>query len=116
MRKVSFLIGIIFMFGSLANFAAESTWTGKISDSMCGASHKAMEHEGKKTTDHDCTVACVKEGSKYVFVSKGEVFDIENQDFAGLEEHAGHTVKLAGEMNADSKSIKVSKIDMLSEK
>ena len=102
--------------------AASKTWTGKISDSMCGATHTMVkEHEQKgeisKTTskaekDRQCTVECVKGGGKYVLASQGKVFEISNQDFAGLSEHAGHTVKLTGDLNADGKTIKVSEITM----
>ena len=93
-------------------FAADQTWTGRISDSMCGVSHKsATEHGGKKMSDSDCTLACVKEHqAKYVFVRNGKVLNIANQDAAGLEEHAGHTVRLTGEMKGDT--ITVSKIVM----
>ena len=35
--------------------AAEQTWAGKISDSMCGASHTKMEHAGKKLNDWQST-------------------------------------------------------------
>ncbi len=77
--------------------AAEQTWTGKISDSNCGATHKMA---GK--TDRECTEACIKGGAKYVFVSDGNVYKIQNQDFAGLPVHAGHTVTLKGEMNGDT--------------
>jgi hydrogenase maturation factor len=92
--------------------AADQTWTGKISDSMCGASHKSVtEHGGKKMSDRDCTLACVKEHqAKYVFVHNGKVLNIANQDAVGLEEHAGHTVRLTGEMKDDT--ITVSKIVM----
>jgi hypothetical protein len=90
--------------------AIAATWTGQISDSMCGAHHKTMAEHGKKLSAHDCTEACVKNGGKYVFVSKGKVYSIDNQDFAGLTEHAGHTVKLTGDMNGDS--IKVSDLGM----
>lgn len=114
MRKTCSLIGLFLMAMVVGSLAAEQTWTGKVSDSMCGASHKAMEHGGKKTDAHDCTVACVKGGAKYVFVSKGKVFGIENQGLTGLEEHAGHTVKLTGELQADKKTIKASKIQMAS--
>jgi len=114
MKKICFSMGLVLMLMPLTSLAAEQTWTGKISDSMCGVSHKAMEHGGKKTDAHDCTVACVKGGSKYVFVSKGKVFGIENQDLAGLEEHAGHTVKLTGDLQADMKTIKASKLVMAS--
>jgi hypothetical protein len=60
-------------------------------------------------TDAECTKACVKGGAKYVFVHEGKVIPITNQDFSGLEEHAGHTVHLTGEMAGDS--ITVSKIE-----
>ena len=67
-----------------------------------------MEHGGKKLSAHDCSVACVKNGGKYVFVAGGKVYDIANQDFGDLEKQAGKTVRLTGEMNGDS--ITVSKI------
>lgn len=94
----------------LATFtqAAENTWTGKISDSMCGASHAAMIAQHPKMTARECALACVKGGAKYVFVSHGKVYNIENQDLAQLQEHAGRTVRLTGEMNGDT--ITVSKI------
>jgi hypothetical protein len=57
-------------------------------------------------SDHDCTLACVKEHhAKYVFVSGGEVHNVANQDFGPLEEHAGHTVELTGEMNGDTVTV-----------
>jgi hypothetical protein len=108
---------------SLTMFSEEKTWTGKISDSMCGSDHTAMtkEHQKEGQTpgstarsdkDRECTLACVKSGGKYVFVTGGKVYEIENQDYAGLQEHAGHSVKLTGEMNADGKTIKVSRVAM----
>jgi hypothetical protein len=112
MRNISIGFLAAVLISGTAGLAAEKTWTGKISDSMCGASHKAMEHGGKKVDDRECTLACVKGGSKYVFVSQGKVYEVQNQDFAGLQEHAGHTVKLTGEMSADGKGIKVSKVEM----
>ena len=99
------------LFGAALSYGAEQTWKGKISDSMCGASHKsAIEHAGKKLTDRECVQACIKEGGKYVFVSGGKVYNIDNQDYAGLAEHAGHNVTLKGEMTGDT--IKVSDISM----
>ena len=40
--------------------------------------------------------------AKYVFVSKGNVYEISNQAFAGLAAHAGRTVRLTGEMTGNS--------------
>ena len=35
------------MFGAMSASAADQTWTGKISDSMCGAKHNtSAEHGG----------------------------------------------------------------------
>jgi hypothetical protein len=93
--------------------AADKTWTGQISDSMCGASHDRMitEHAGtSKMTTHDCTLACVKAGGKYVFVINGRVYNIANQQDPDLKTHAGHTVQLTGEMSGDT--ITVSKVVM----
>lgn len=95
-----------------STFGAQ-TWTGKISDADCGAKHKsAAEHGGKAMSDHDCAVACVKGGGKYVFVTKGKVYPINNQDVAGLEQHAGHTVRLTGDMQSQG-GINVASIRMV---
>jgi len=104
------------MLGVMCTSAADQTWTGKISDSMCGTKHNtAAEHAGKNMSDRDCTLACVKEhNAKYVFVSGGKVYNVSNQDLGALREHAGHTVKLTGTMSGDS--IAVSKIAMLATK
>lgn len=91
-------------------FAAEKTWVGAISDSKCGAKHMTGAEHGAKMSNRDCTEACIKGGAKYVFVSKGKVYNLDNQDYAGLAEHAGHTVKLTGEMTGDT--IKVSNVVM----
>ena len=106
---IAFIASVL---GAISASAADQTWTGKISDSMCGAKHKKMtEHRTTKMADRDCTMACVKEGGKYVFVLKGKVYKIDNQDFAGLQEHAGHVVRMTGEMTGDT--IKVSNIGMI---
>jgi hypothetical protein len=109
-------IGLLLSFTSFVS-AADMTGTGKISDSMCGASHAKMiaAHGGAgKMTDRDCTMACTKAGGKYVFVTGGKVYNIANQDDADLQTHAGHTVRLTGEMKGDT--ITVSKIVMPAKK
>ena len=109
-------ISLVLALGLMTAGAVEKTWTGKISDSMCGAKHNtSAEHGGKKMSDRDCTLACVREhNAKYVFVSGGKVYKVGNQDFGALQEHAGHTVKLTGEMSSDT--ITVSKIAMPAKK
>lgn len=89
-------------------FAAPQTWTGQISDSMCGVTHMASEH-GTKVSDKPCTQMCVNKGAKYVLVSEGKVLAIVNQEFKGLAPHAGETVRLTGELKGNA--ITVSKVE-----
>jgi hypothetical protein len=112
MKRILFIASLAFVVVTSAAFAAEQTWSGQISDSMCGKDHSMMQHGGKKVSARDCTLECVKAGGKYVFVSKGTVYAIDNQDLKDLEMHAGHNVQLTGEMSADKKTIHVSKITM----
>ena len=102
-------VSAVMVLSAVMTCGAEQSWTGKVSDSKCGATHMAGEH-GKNMTDRACTDACVKDGAKYVFVSKGKVYQIANQTDPSLVTHAGHTVTLMGEMSGDS--ITVSKIEM----
>ena len=91
-------------------FGANMTLNGMISDSMCGASHaKMMEmHKDAKMTDRDCTLGCVKAGGKFVLVSDGKVYSIENQSLAALTKYAGQTVSATGAVKGDT--ITISKI------
>jgi len=106
---ISLTAAVLFTAGT--TFAAEQTWNGQISDSLCGAKHESESiGEGNgKISDQECTVACVKGGSKYVLVSNGKKYQIANQTYADLAKFAGRTVKLTGEIKDDS--ITVSKIE-----
>jgi hypothetical protein len=112
MRKILAGIASALLVAGFA-LAADQTMTGQISDSMCGRSHKAaVEHGGAnaKMSDADCVKACIGKGAKYVFVSGGKVYEIANQDFASLADHAGHTVKLTGAVSGNA--VTVSSIEM----
>ena len=82
---------------------ADSTMTGYIADSKCGA--KAA-HEGAR----ECTIKCVKEGAKYVFVNDADkkVYAIDAQD--KVADHAGHHVTVKGTVDGDT--LKLESIDM----
>ena len=105
MKHVVFAAALVALSAS-AGFAADQTWTGAISDKMCGADHKKM---GGKMSDRDCTLACAKGGSPYVLVVGGKVFQLAGHD-DDLKTHAGHTVNVTGELKGDT--IKVSKVEM----
>ena len=110
--KTLLMVIVAFCLGAVS-IGAEQTWTGKISDSACGAKHeKAAEGQGKMP-DPECTQACVRGGSLYVFVADGKVYQIANQKQADVIAHAGHQVKLTGELK--DTTITVSKIERVAE-
>ena len=112
MKRTLWAMSLALMFSTAEAFAVGQTWTGQISDSMCGADHSMMARGGKKVSARDCTLECVKGGGKYVFVSKGKVYEVQNQDLKDLQVYAGHTVRLTGQIESDGKTIKASKIVM----
>ena len=113
MKKVLFAGSLLI---SITAFAADQTVTGVITDSMCKSNHAMMQKGANKMSDHDCTVACVKAGQKYVLAAGDKIYQIENQNFAGLEKDAGRSVKATGQVSADGKSIVVTKLSPASAK
>ncbi len=97
------------LFATVAVLAADQTWNGQISDSMCGAKHMSAERGRKPLSDRDCAQACVQKGGQYVLVVSGKVYKLVNHD-ADLKAHAGHTVNLTGDLSGDT--IRVAKIEM----
>lgn len=110
---MSYKVVFMGLVAALSCYAA--SWTGEISDSACGTSHAKMmaEHKDLKT-DRDCTLACVKAGSKYVLVSDGKVYQIDNQTLPALQQRAGQNVQVTGDLKGDT--ITVSKISRASRK
>lgn len=81
-----------------------------ITDSMCDKDHSMMAAGNTKPNPKECTLACVKGGSKFVFVSNGKVYQIANQDLEDLKTYAGSSVKLTGELQPDGTTIKADKL------
>jgi hypothetical protein len=78
---------------STAFAARGKTFTGIVSDSMCGARH-AMPGN-----DAACTRACVSKGSKYALVVGDKVYTLDTNDkatLATLEKQAGSKVTITG--------------------
>jgi hypothetical protein len=88
--------------GTMGLLGADQSWTGTISDSMCGATHPSG------TPAKQCTTGCVKKGAKYVVVVGDKVYSIANQNAPGLAKYAGDQVKVSGKMEGDT--ITVTKI------
>lgn len=108
--KTALFLSAALLASTAGVFAAEQTWAGKISDSACGAKHEEAAEGQGVMADRDCTQACVRGGSKYVLVVDGKVMQIANQDNKDLATHAGHAVKMTGELKGNA--IVVSKIEM----
>jgi hypothetical protein len=74
-------------------FAADKpqTFTGKVSDAMCGAKHMMPG-----ASDAACTRACIKQGSKYALVVGDKVYTLEGGDAAALDKLAGENATVTG--------------------
>ncbi|MHB8655093.1 MAG: hypothetical protein ACYDA9_14585 [Terriglobia bacterium] len=93
MIKKSMMLCITVIAMATFALAASKSWTGTVSDEHCGAKH-AMA--GDAATE--CVKKCAAGGAKYVLASRGKVYQLEPQDM--FAEHAGHKVKVTGEMKA----------------
>ena len=90
-----------------ADKGKEGSWTGWVTDSMCGANPE-------KAKNADCVTKCVKNmGAKYALYDPGDkkVYILDPQDKAAA--HAGHHVTVKGTVDGDT--IKVSSIEMAKE-
>ena len=112
MKSVSKKIAAALAVAALCGFglvnlaaAASQTYTGEVSDSMCGAKH-AMA--GDKAA---CTRGCVKKGSSYALVVGDKVYTLKTDDkkaLAELDKLAGENAKVTG--SAEGETITVSKV------
>jgi hypothetical protein len=83
---------------------SSQTFTGKISDAMCGAKH--ME-EG--IAPAACVRACVQKGTKYALVVADKVYALETSDHAALDhlsKLAWEEARVTGTANGDTISVK----------
>jgi hypothetical protein len=108
LRKTSILLGTLMLFTALTTASAwaadkAQTFTGEVSDSMCGAKH-AMPGDAAA-----CTHACVSKGSKYALVSGSKVYTLDAKDkesLAQLDKLAGAQATVTGTANADTIEVK----------
>jgi len=104
MKSRFFFLPALALFAASIALPADGSWTGWISDDMCGA--KNVQEGGA-----ECTTKCVKEhGAKYVFVNDADkkVYAIDAQD--RVAPHAGHHVVVKG--TVDGSNLKLTSIEM----
>jgi hypothetical protein len=83
---------------------------GRLSDSMCGASHQAKA--AGAMTERECIFECIKALARYVLVDPdGKTIAIANQDAMGLPLYAGRPVRLTGEMKDGA--LQVAKVEAI---
>jgi hypothetical protein len=90
--KLILLTAVASLAFAVSAFAAKaSTFTGTVSDSMCGAKHMGDPAQ--------CTRGCISKGSKYALVVGDKVYTLETSDKKALDtldQQAGAKVTVTG--------------------
>jgi hypothetical protein len=97
--RVTFLSLILILVIPVAASAIGNSYTGVVSDSMCGAKHMMSGD------DASCTRECVSKGSKYALVVGDKVYTLDTSDkavLATLDKQAGAKVTVTGTEKGDT--------------
>ena len=95
------IVGVITLFtASLLAQNAAQTFSGTISDSMCGAHHMM-----KNLSPAQCTRECVKQGSDFALVVGSKVYTLKG-DKAQIDKYAGEKVTIKGEASGNTITVK----------
>lgn len=106
-RKIVLAFAAVVLAGAsvIGGYAAKAeSFTGEVSDSMCGAKHAIADKAA-------CTRACIKKGSNYALVVGDKVYTLQSSDQATkdkLDALAGEKAKVTGTASGDT--IAVSKV------
>jgi hypothetical protein len=106
MQRLSLVAFVAFFLTNAIAADKSQSFTGEVSDSMCGAKHMM---EGKAG---DCARACVSKGSSYALVVGDKVYALHTSDKSAQDELgrlAGGKAKVTGTL--DGETLQVSKVD-----
>ena len=101
MKRLALTIALA---GMLAG-AAPQTFTGAITDTLCGATHAMM----KAKSDADCVRLCAKGSGQYALFDGQNVWKLSDQKTPA--KFAAQKVKVVGTSDEKTKTIKVSSIE-----
>jgi len=101
-RLMTLILGSALALGAAVS---TETFTGVITDTMCGVEHKGMNVQ----PDAKCVRECVKHGSRYALLASGNVYVLSDQQTPG--KFAGEKVKVTGKLHQSTKIIAVEKIE-----
>jgi hypothetical protein len=87
--------------------ALAETFTGVVTDTMCGAKHTMM----KDQPDDKCVKMCVKGSSEYALYDGQNIFKFSDQNKPA--KFAAQKVRVTGTLDPKTKTIKVSAIEPL---
>lgn len=97
-------IAVLIASAALVLAAGKGTFTGTITDTMCGAGHKAMN----MGPDEKCVPACVKAGAKYALYDGKNVYTLSDQKTPA--QFAAKKVTVTGTLDSAGKTIQVESI------
>jgi hypothetical protein len=102
MRKLMLVASLSSLF-AVGAFA--ETWSGTISDSMCGA-----KHEGATEADAACVKKCINGGASAVLISDGKVLQIAKDSQSKVTPLLGMKVTVKGKLDGDTIQIASAKV------
>jgi hypothetical protein len=101
------LISSLFALAALSAAPAKQTFTGVVTDDMCGNAGHARMRMGP--TDAECTTACISaHGATYVLYDGKNVYTLSDQRTP--EKFAAQRVRVIGTLNAKTRTIQVDSI------
>jgi hypothetical protein len=109
MQDAKLHVALLSLLAVVAPSAGQDTqvFTGVITDNMCAKGGHAQMRMGP--TDADCTRACVSaHDAKYVLYDGKEVYTLSDQKTP--DKFAGQRVRVAGRLDAKTKTIQVDSI------
>ncbi|HZQ23780.1 MAG TPA: hypothetical protein VFA89_13395 [Terriglobales bacterium] len=102
-KRIGSFAAAMLLTGALALPSAmaggKQTFTGEVSDSMCGAKHMMPGNAA------ECAHACVKKGAKYALVVGDKVYTLDTSDQSALDtldKLAGAKAKVTGTAKGDT--------------
>ena len=90
--------------GAVIGADAPRTFTGVITDTLCGAHHNMKDH-----SDADCVKMCVKGSGQYALFDGENVFMLSDQK--NPAKFGAQRVKITGTLDQKTKTIKVASME-----
>ena len=105
MKRMSIILfALFFALGTGSAFAGELS--GVITETKCGAAHKAGTDK-----DISCIKSCAKSGAgKLALLAGDSLYTITNPEKAAG--HEGHTVKVSGKTDESAKTVTIDTLEM----